>query len=123
MLAEIITPKSIIFSDISDFLIVPGIEGDLGILDNHSYLVTNIRPGLVYIYKDKTISKKFFLKEGIFEFSNNKAILLTESAEDFEKINEGDLDKIIIDLENKEKHQELLDINVKREIIKNQFYN
>tara|TARA_B100001027_G_scaffold203992_1_gene165848 strand:- start:461 stop:832 length:372 start_codon:yes stop_codon:yes gene_type:complete len=123
MLAEIITPKSIIFSDISDFLIVPGIEGDLGILDNHSYLVTNIRPGLVYIYKDKTISKKFFLKEGIFEFSNNKAILLTESAEDFEKINEGDLDKIIIDLENKEKHQELLDIYVKREIIKNQFYN
>ncbi len=123
MLAEIITPRSIIFSDKSDLLIVPGIEGDLGILDNHSYLVTNIRPGLVYIYKDKTISKKFFLKEGIFEFSNNKAILLTEFAEDFEKINKGDLDKLIIDSENKEKHQNLLELNTKRDIIKNQFYN
>jgi len=123
MLAEIITPRSIIFSDKSDLLIVPGIEGDLGILDNHSYLVTNMRPGLVYIYKDKTISKKFFLKEGIFEFSNNKAILLTEFAEDFEKINKGDLDKLIIDSENKEKHQNLLELNTKRDIIKNQFYN
>ena len=123
MLAEIITPRSIIFSDKSDFLIVPGIEGDLGILDNHSHLITNIRPGLVYVYKNETISKKFFLNEGIFEFSNNKAILLTESAEDFEKISQSDLEKLIIDSENKEKNQEQLKLNTKRDIIKNQFYN
>ena len=38
MLTDIITPKSVVFSDDLDFLIVPGTEGDIhGILNNHSF--------------------------------------------------------------------------------------
>ena len=55
MLTDIITPKSVVFSDDLDFLIVPGTEGDIGILNNHSYLITSIRPGLVYGYKNERI--------------------------------------------------------------------
>ena len=86
MLTDIITPKSIVFSDDLDFLIVPGTEGDIGVLDNHSHLITSIRPGLVYGYKNEKILKRYYLNEGIFEFSNNSATLLTEFAEEVEKI-------------------------------------
>ena len=75
MIIKIITPNKIIFSEETDLFIIPALEGDIGVLDYHSPLITALRPGIVYIYQKKSIAKTFFLNDGIFEFSNNKGIL------------------------------------------------
>ncbi len=123
MLTDIITPKSVLFSDDLDFLIVPGTEGDIGILNNHSYLITSIRPGLVYGYKNEKIIKRYYLKEGIFEFSNNKATLLTEFAEEVENIDRNELNKQISEAEKGNDQHKLKELQTKRNTIENQFYN
>ena len=102
MIIKIITPNKIIFSEETDLFIIPALEGDIGVLDYHSPLITALRPGIVYIYQKKSIAKTFFLNDGIFEFSNNKGILLTESAEETDKIDFEKLKKKISDLEKKE---------------------
>jgi len=42
---EIITPEKKIFSDEVDMVVIPGSEGDLGILPHHIPLFTKIKPG------------------------------------------------------------------------------
>tara|TARA_B100000282_G_scaffold145274_1_gene104435 strand:+ start:377 stop:748 length:372 start_codon:yes stop_codon:yes gene_type:complete len=122
MLTDIITPKSIVFSDDLDFLIVPGTEGDIGVLDNHSHLITSIRPGLVYGYKNEKILKRYYLNEGIFEFSNNSATLLTEFAEEVEKIDHNELNKQISEAQKNNDQHKLIELKTKKDSIENQFY-
>lgn len=50
---DIITPERIVYSDEIDSVVVPGVEGELGILPNHTALFTQIKPGEVKIKKGK----------------------------------------------------------------------
>ena len=59
MITEIVSPKKIIFSEDVDFIILPGEEGDFGVLDKHSPIISNLRLGLIYIYKDHKLIKSF----------------------------------------------------------------
>ena len=81
---QIISPEKSVFDDEIDMVIVPGAEGDIGVLSNHMPLITSLRLGNVYIYKDKKIIKKFLVNGGILEVFENKCALLTEDISDLE---------------------------------------
>lgn len=55
---EIITPERIVFSEEVDFVVLPGAEGELTILPNHTPLFTKIRPGEVRLRRG---GKDFYL--------------------------------------------------------------
>ena len=75
---EIISPQQTIFNDDIELCILPGIEGDFGILKNHMPFLTTLRIGIAYIYKNKKIIETFLVNGGIVEVSNNKCTLLSE---------------------------------------------
>ena len=75
---EIISPQQTIFNDEIDLCILPGIEGDFGILKNHMPFLTTLRIGIAYIYKNKKIIETFLVNGGIVEVSKNKCTLLSE---------------------------------------------
>ena len=55
---DIITPERIVYSDEVDEVMVPGVEGELGILPHHTPLFTQIKPGEIKIKKG---SQEIFL--------------------------------------------------------------
>ena len=75
---EIISPQQTVFNDEIELCILPGIEGDFGILKNHMPFLTTLRIGIAYIYKNKNIIETFLVNGGIVEVSNNKCTLLSE---------------------------------------------
>ena len=75
---EIISPQQTVFNDEIELCILPGIEGDFGILKNHMPFLTTLRIGIAYIYKNKKIIETFLVNGGIVEVSNNKCTLLSE---------------------------------------------
>ena len=75
---QIISPEETIFNDEIDMVIIPGSEGDFGILSNHMPLISTLRLGIIYIYRNKKVFKKFLVNGGLAEISDNKCILLTE---------------------------------------------
>ena len=75
---EIISPQQIIFNDDIELCILPGIEGDFGVLKNHMPFLTTLRIGIAYIYKNKKITETFLVNGGIVEVSNNKCTVLSE---------------------------------------------
>ena len=81
-LFELTTPSKNLISGEFDMVVVPGEEGDFGVLPNHSNLISQIRPGILNIYKNDKIDKSFFLYSGFAEVSNNKLIVLSETAFD-----------------------------------------
>ena len=81
---QIISPEKEIFDEDIEMVIIPGKEGDMGILSNHMPLITSLRLGNVYIYRNKKIVKKFLVNGGILEVFGNKCTLLTEDISDAE---------------------------------------
>ena len=75
---EIISPQQTVFNDEIDLCILPGIEGDFGILKNHMPFLTTLRIGVAYIYKDKKIVETFLVNGGIVEVLENRCTLLSE---------------------------------------------
>jgi len=81
-LFELITPNKNLISGEYDMVVVPGEEGDFGVLPHHSNLISQIRPGVLNTYKNNKIDKSFFIYSGFAEVSNNKLIVLSETAFD-----------------------------------------
>ena len=79
---ELITPNKNLIAGDFEMVVVPGEEGDFGVLPNHSNLISQIRPGILNTYKNNKIDKSFFIYSGFAEVSNNKLIVLSETAFD-----------------------------------------
>ena len=75
---EIISPNAIVYEKEIDLVILPGREGDFGILKDHMPFLTSLRVGIVYIYLEKKIIETFLVTGGIAEVSQNRCSLLTE---------------------------------------------
>lgn len=117
MIAEIVSPKKVVFSEDVDFVILPGDEGDFGVLDKHSPIVSSLRLGLIYVYKNQKVIKTFFIKSGICEITENKCIILTEKAEDTEIDDINPLNKKTENLNTSE------DLILKKKILENKYYD
>ena len=55
---DLVSPENLIFNDDVGTIIVPGKDGDLGVLPGHSQVMSSLRPGRVMVYsEDKNLVK------------------------------------------------------------------
>ena len=67
-------------------VVVPGAEGDLGILPGHSLLIATMRPGVIDIYKEGVVVENIFISGGFAEVSPERCTVLAENAIPIEHI-------------------------------------
>ena len=73
---DIVTPEKKIFSENNVLSVnVPGIEGDLEILNNHIPIITFLKPGRINIEAEGS-KKSFFISDGVLEFNSNVLTIL-----------------------------------------------
>ena len=107
-LVEIISPSKSIFKSDSLEVTIPSYEGQMGILKDHIPLITFLRPGLILI-KENRGEKKFFVEDGIVEFSNNNLLILTATAKTFDSLDKNSVDLIIKNSQEKISKEEIND--------------
>jgi len=78
MIIEIITPDKSLFKGEAKGVTVPGIDGSLGILNNHAPLITALKSGKVKVTDSNNEEIFFDIKGGVAEVLNNKVIILAE---------------------------------------------
>lgn len=78
MLLDIITPDEKLYTGEVTSVVLPGIDGELGVLNNHAPLITALKEGTIYIIKESGENESFETKGGIVEVLNNKVIVLAE---------------------------------------------
>ncbi|MCX6956982.1 MAG: F0F1 ATP synthase subunit epsilon [Verrucomicrobiae bacterium] len=84
---EIVTPDARIYEADVDQVVVPGVEGELGILPQHVPLMTQLQPGELRIYQNGKESR-LAVGEGFLEVRPDKVSVLTDMA-----IHEADIDE------------------------------
>ena len=104
---SIVTPEKVIFEGEVVSLLVPGMEGYLGILSNHAPLITALQPGRIEFQDDRDKIQVFSVSGGFVEVSGNRATLLADTAEHCEEIDidraQTALERALKALQDKEK--------------------
>lgn len=78
---EIVTPKGRVFADDVDVVVVPGSEGELGVLASHVPLVTPLKPGELRIQKEGK-EHSFVVGSGFLEVTHHSVTVLSDQAVD-----------------------------------------
>ena len=79
-LFELVTPSKTLVSNEFDMVVVPGAEGDFGVLQNHSNLISILRPGILKTYNNNKVDKEFFLYSGFADVTSDKLTVLSDIA-------------------------------------------
>lgn len=77
---EIVTPERLVYSETADMIVVPGVEGYLGILPLHAPIVSGLNVGILKVITDGKESK-LAISGGFMEVSDNKVVVLADTAE------------------------------------------
>ena len=100
---DLVSPENLIFNDEVGMIIVPGKDGDFGVLPGHSKVMSSLRPGRVMVYgQDKNLLKSFFVSGGFAEVNPEKCIVLAESVDEINTIEKAAIEKEIQDLESQD---------------------
>lgn len=86
---EIVTPGKLLFSGAVDMVVVPGGEGDFGMLPGHAPMISTLRAGTVDIYEGDAVSARIFIEGGFAEVTGERCTVLTEEA-----VKVGDIDAL-----------------------------
>lgn len=88
---EIVTPEAKTFSDNVDSVVIPGVEGELGVLPMHAPMMTLLEPGELRVMKSGE-ETRLAVGEGFVEITQEKIAVLTDMA-----VKESDIDEAAAD--------------------------
>ena len=83
---ELVTPERMMLSEPVDMVVVPGVEGNFGVLPGHSLLISTIRPGTLAIYQGQTVVRRIFVSGGFAEVAPERCTVLASEAVAAEEI-------------------------------------
>ena len=78
---ELVSPERVLASLEADMVVVPGEEGDFGVLAQHAPLLSLVRPGVIEVYEGNSVSQRIFIEGGFAEVNPRGLIVLAEGAE------------------------------------------
>ena len=124
---DLVSPENLIFNDDVGMIIIPGKDGDLGVLPGHSKVMSSLRPGRVMVYgEDKNLLKSFFVSGGFAEINPEKCIVLAESVDEINNLDKNKIEKEIQELQNQDTEdskQQLIIANAKVDALNSSFYD
>src|SRR4030095_14809657 len=87
---DVVSAEEQIYSGEAEFVILPGIEGELGVYPRHTPLFTQIKPGAVRIkVPDQDQEELVFVQGGFLEVQPHRVTVLADTA-----IRANDLDEV-----------------------------
>ena len=98
---DLVSPEQLVFNDKAGMIIVPGKEGDIGVLPGHSKFLSSLRSGRLMVYGEgKQLLKSFFVTGGFVEINPEKCIVLVEEVFEMNTLDKIAIEKQMQELEN-----------------------
>ena len=82
---EIVSQDRVVFADDADIVVLPGADGEMGILPNHTPLLTMIQYGIVKI-RNQDGESFFTVAGGVAEVQPDQVTILADAAENVDEI-------------------------------------
>tara|TARA_B100000614_G_scaffold262262_1_gene294971 strand:- start:391 stop:795 length:405 start_codon:yes stop_codon:yes gene_type:complete len=101
---QLVSPERLVLARDAAMVVVPGAEGDFGVLPEHAPIISSVRPGVIEVYEGNQVADRVFVAGGFAEVSANHCIVLAEEA-----VPVGDLDRAAVEARIKAAEQAVED--------------
>ena len=85
---ELVTPERLLLSEEVDEVVLPGYEGEFGVLPGHTQLLAILNIGILW-YRIGSAIKKIALGGGFSEVTHERVVVMADSAERADEIDVG----------------------------------
>lgn len=85
---DLVSPERLLISEAVTLVVVPGSEGDFGVMPGHTPVITTMRPGVVEVHPAEGDTQRIYVRGGFAETTGDNLTILAEEA-----INLADLDR------------------------------
>lgn len=77
---ELVSPERLLLSEEVDMVVVPGEEGDFGVLTRHAPMISTLRPGVIQVHDGGSVTERIFVAGGFAEVTPARCTVLAEEA-------------------------------------------
>jgi len=77
---ELVAPERLLISDEIEMVVVPGTEGDFGVLPGHAPFISTVRPGVISVYENGAVGRRVFVSGGFSEVTSERCTVLADEA-------------------------------------------
>jgi F-type H+-transporting ATPase subunit epsilon len=77
---ELVSPERLLFSAPVEMVVVPGAEGDFGVLPGHAPLISSVRTGVIAVYEGGKVDRRIFVSGGFAEVTATRCTVLADEA-------------------------------------------
>lgn len=87
---DLVSPEARVFSGAVDMVVVPGTEGDFGVLPDHAPFMATIRTGAIEVHSDGSVSR-IFIHGGFAEVTPQGLTILAEETAELATLDAADI--------------------------------
>ena len=95
---ELVSPERLLLAEAVDMVVVPGAEGDFGVLKDHAPLISAVRPGVLDVHDEGQIKERIFVAGGFAEVTGERLTVLAEEAVRLADIDRAEIESQLNDL-------------------------
>ncbi len=88
---ELVSPERLLLSEPVGMVVVPGSEGNFGVLPGHALFISTVRPGVIDVYADgmPAITERIFVSGGFAEVTPERCTVLADEALPLSSLDRG----------------------------------
>src|SRR5881275_2757157 len=105
---ELVSPERLILSTEVEMVVVPGTEGNFGVLPGHAPLISTIRPGTIDIYENQAVARRIFVVGAIEAELQTVQGNLPSLREQVARATGTERDNLLVELRRLERQQNVL---------------
>ena len=83
---QLVMPEREVLATEADMVVVPGSEGDFGVLPGHAPLISTVRPGVIEVFQGTKAEQRFLVVGGFAEVTPERCTVLADEAMPFETV-------------------------------------
>ena len=96
---ELVSPERLLMSQDVEMVIVPGAEGNIGVLARHAPMISTVRPGVIEIFGTRSAeAERVFVAGGFAEVTPDRCTVLAEEAVPVSDLDRSEVEQSIKDL-------------------------
>ena len=90
---ELVSPEKLLLPEDVEMVVVPGGEGNFGVLPGHALFISTVRPGVIDVYEGNRISERIFVSGGFAEVTPERCTVLADEAMPLSSLDRGQIDE------------------------------
>ena len=90
---ELVSPEKLLLSEDVEMVVVPGGEGNFGVLPGHALFISTVRPGVIDVYEGNKISERIFVSGGFAEVTPERCTVLADEAMPLSSLDRGQIEE------------------------------